>query len=368
MTEDQNRERLLSLRNRQGASLFLRLRPCREGDEEGLIACIRDEYGDTYFKQDFYHPDFLRQKAREGVITFLVAETLEGRIAGMLILKRFFPRETMCEIASQIFRRQYRGYGLAMPFFEYGMDILLTGSYSAAFCLPVLFHDVTQRLLYRLGLRGTGIIMNVFNLETIQHSYDNGRNSKHSQGIQIRALSKRDAGTLYLPKEHREFCEKIYRKLGARFTVRGHNEEASDGGLPRDPAVSRLEYTFSERQQSLEIRIEAAGADLKDRLLRLRARYPLKGRLTANVFLNCSEPQALAAYDVLKEMGYFFTGLKPLCGEREYMVLHNPGETVYYFEDYVVTEEFAEILAYVENSRRNERTAGEAARYEKEKM
>jgi hypothetical protein len=126
-------ERILHLQNAQGNPLKLRLRRYHEGDEAGMIACVRDEYGDTYFKRGFYDPEYLKKEAEEH-ITFLVAETEEDGIAGMLILKSFAPEESMCEIASQIFRKKYRGYGLAMPFFEYGMEILLNRDYSAAYC------------------------------------------------------------------------------------------------------------------------------------------------------------------------------------------------------------------------------------------
>ena len=37
------------------------LRPFAPGDERGMIACIRDEYGDSYFKRDFYDVEKLRE-------------------------------------------------------------------------------------------------------------------------------------------------------------------------------------------------------------------------------------------------------------------------------------------------------------------
>lgn len=354
---DAKTEQMLVLENREKQSVTVRLRQFQIGDENGMIACIRDEYGDTYFKTGFYDPEYLRKEAAEGIITFLIAETEEDGIIGMMILKEFYPKESMCEIASQIFRKKYRGYGLAMPFFEYGMGLLLSRSYSAAFCLPVLFHDVTQRLLYRLGLRATGLVMNVFDMDHIMHSYNNGRNRKHSQGIQIRAVGKRDAGILYMPKEHQGFCRDIYDSLGAGYTF----ADAESGRLPenaehkeeKDPAerlpvYTEMEYANDDLQHSLTVDIRRAGRDLVKRITKLHTRYPLKGKQTAVMFLNCNDPGALWAYETLQNMGYFFTGLKPLCSEREYMVLHHEGEVDIYFEDYWVSSEFANLIRYVE--------------------
>lgn len=345
---------VLHLINAQNRELTITLREYRSGDEEGMIACIRDEYKDTYFKRGFYEPQYIKQESENGHITFLVAQTKAGEIAGMLILKSFAPREDMCEIATQIFRKKYRGYGLAMPFFEYAMNILLSRSYSAAYCLPVLFHDVTQRLLLRLGLHATGFIMNIFDIEHIAHSYSNGNNIKHSQGIQIRAVGRQDAGSLYIPEEHQEFAENIYKNLGVKFSM----EKAGMDTGNNLPPVSLMYFMQNELQESLEISIYLIGSDLAGRIEALHKKYPLKGKQTSNIFLNCSDKNAVWAYNELKGLGYFFTGLKPLCSKREYMVLHNAGEVEIYFEDYVVSEEFRELLDYVGKSYESRRIQG----------
>lgn len=356
------RQEYLHLQNRDGKSLSLLLREYRPGDESGMIACICDEYGSTYFKKGFYIPEQIRSESESKHILFLVAEVLsqdhktaeasesmDGEIAGMLILKQFYPKEAMCEIASQIFRKKYRGYGLAAPFFEYGMEILKSRHYFAAYCLPVLFHDTTQRLLYRLGLRATGFVLNVFDMSQIIHSYERDRNRKHSQGIQIMAQEKKNAETLYLPSEHIEFCKGIYDSLGVIYRI--YEEPEQRTGIRCGillPAVSNITIRQDENQSSLEIHIHHIGADLLECMEDIHKKYPLTGIQTANVFLNINDRNAVWAYWRLEEKGYFFTGLKPLCSDKEYMVLHNSGEVETYLEDYIVTEEFGVLLDYIE--------------------
>lgn len=313
----------------------------REGDEADMITCIREEYGETYFKRNFYDPAYLKAEAKSGHIVFLTARVLpEREIAGMMLLKNFSPEESMCEIASQIFRKKYRGYGLADVFFGYGMELLKTGKYSAAYCLPVLFHDVTQRLLQRRGLRATGFVLNVFDMACVTHSYDRGHNKKHSQGIQIMALGKRNAGTVYMPAEYQKIGREIYESLGVDFQI--------SGGMPESlPERTVLCCRNDTVQHSLEIRVDTAGRDFAFQMREMHSRCPLSGRQTANVFLNCSHSGAPSACLVLQDMGYFFTGLKPLCSEREYMVFHHPGQVEICFEEYVVSKEFGRILGYV---------------------
>lgn len=331
----------LIVQNKKGNILSLVLRKFNEGDEEGIIDCIRDEYGDTYFKQDFYNPAYIKKQEREGKITFLVAETESHEIAGIMTLKRLCPEENMCEMASQIFRKKYRGYGIAIPFIRYGMMILLSGYYSAAYALPVLFHSVTQRLLYRQGFKATGFMLNVFDMDMITHSYFRDRNQKHSQGIQIMAVKKRNAGILHIPEEHWEFCRKIYDNLGVAYKISNGKK-----GVPVRK-LSEITFTNNERQSSLEICVRNIGKNLVYKIYQLHTMIPLKGKQTANILLNCNDDHAVGAYTVLKKMGYFFAGFKPLCGEREYMVLHHPGEVKIYFGEYTLSGEFAMLMQYV---------------------
>lgn len=71
---DPGSSKTLCLKNKEGRKLTLILRMYKPGDEDGMIACIQDEYEDTYFKRDFYHPAYLRAEAKNGHITFLVAQ------------------------------------------------------------------------------------------------------------------------------------------------------------------------------------------------------------------------------------------------------------------------------------------------------
>ena len=342
-------DRCYHLENRNGEKNTFLIRQRKAGEEKGMIECIRDEYGNTYFKQDFYDEKYLLKEADEGNIVFLVAEVINDssgaednrEIAGMMILKECGSKNSACEIASQIIKKKYRGYGLAMLFFEYGMSILENQQYSSTFCLPVLFHDVTQRLMRRCGLVATGMIMNVFDVEGIIHSYDNGGNTKHSQGIQVKRISKRDAGILYLPKEHVRFCKRIYKKLGVKCKVAHHKRKIQNS------AMGFITCKQNEKQHSLEIYIYAVGQDVVGQVEGVLKNHPLIGKQTANIFLNINDKRAAWAYEKLKEEGWFFTGLRPLCGDWEYMVLHNAGEVQIVWDNYVLSDEFKEIVNYI---------------------
>lgn len=350
-----------------GERLEISFRTLEDRDTDGVIACIRDEYGDTYFKRDFYNPKFIREEHREGIITFLVAVTDLDEVAGIMILKKFYPYESMIEIATQIFKKKYRGYGLAEHMFDYGMKLLQEMPCSAVYSLPVTFHGISQRLLRMRGLIGCGFIFSVFDMEKIQQSYGKRRNLKHSQGIQILAKDKTDAGTLYIPQEQRGFTGWLYKKLGVRFRLAdaegdaGYGDGSSGSGNAGNRAGScepgyvenqdvscQVMKTIDWVQSSAAITIYKTGDGLKAYLESVLEEYGSLPRFTLNVFLNVNDPGAVAAYYLLKEKGFFFAGYKPLCSENEYMVMHNPLEVPIIFKDYVLTEEFRDLIQYME--------------------
>lgn len=346
-----------------GERLEISFRTLEDRDTDGVIACIRDEYGDTYFKRDFYNPKFIREEHREGIITFLVAVTDLDEVAGLMILKKFYPYESMIEIATQIFKKKYRGYGLAEHMFDYGMKLLQEMPCSAVYSLPVTFHGISQRLLRMRGLIGCGFIFSVFDMEKIQQSYGKRRNLKHSQGIQILAKDKTDAGTLYIPQEQRGFTGWLYKKLGVRFRLAdaGYGAGSSGSGNAGNRAGScepgyvenqdiscQVMKTIDWVQSSAAITIYKTGDGLKAYLESVLEEYGSLPRFTLNVFLNVNDPGAVAAYYLLKEKGFFFAGYKPLCSENEYMVMHNPLEVPIIFKDYVLTEEFRDLIQYME--------------------
>lgn len=330
-----------------GERLEVTFRTLEERDAEGVVECIRDEYGDTYFKRDFYNPEFIRKEHREGIITFLVAVTDMADVAGVMILKEFFPYEFMIEIATQIFKKKYRGYGMAEHMFDYGMTILQEMPCSAVYSLPVTFHAISQRLLRMRGLIGCGFIFSVFDMGKIQQSYGKRKNLKHSQGIQILAKDKTNGGTLYIPSEQKGFTGWLYKKLGVTCHLADVPEDREWNTGDRH-APCQVMKTIDWIQSSAAITIYRTGSGLKEYVEMILEEYGKLPHFTLNVFLNVNDPGAVAAYYLLKDYGFFFAGFKPLCSENEFMVMHNPLAVPINFDDYILTEEFRDLSQYVE--------------------
>lgn len=320
---------------------FFRLSEDKDAPE--LVACIRAEYADTYFKKQFYDTEYLIAQQHSGYILFLVLELENGVIAGMMALKSFFPQETQCEIASQIFKQEYRGYHITRPFFEYGIRIIRSKTYSAMYALPVTFHRISQILLEELGLIPCGFLLGAFLMENITHSFGKDDCIKHSMGIMVRAQDKQDAGTLYVPSGVRTYIENTYRKLRVSYQMT-EDVPGTASGLSQE---SRITVVNDAYQCNCTITIDAAnlvtGKFMKE-IQTIMEQYRSIPNQTINALVNMKDAAAPFAYYILEQSGFFYTGIKPLCSEREYLCMHHPFEVPLGFQHYILSDSFAAIL------------------------
>lgn len=326
---------------RGGETLCARFRPFRTSDAAGIIACIRDEYGETYFRRDFYDPQFLIAEHARGKATFYVAETEVGEVAGMLVLNLLPATETGCEIATQIFRLKYRGFGMAKPFFTYIFAKLRQMNeqrpISALLCLSVLFHDVTERLMERAGFHPAGFVFGKFRMDVVTHQYPTDANAKHPAGIMIRKLAKRAAGEIYLPAAHADFVHGIYDALAVPFSIR-------TTGAPSE--TSEASFVQDENHGNCAIFVNRSGSDVAACVAAIEARCRAPQQ-TYNVFLNTSDPGAIFACRALEARGYFLAGVHPLLSSVERIVLHKPGKIPLDLSSFVLTPRFQSIARYV---------------------
>ena len=325
-------------------TLSVWLREYRVGDEQGIIDCIRDEYGNSYVKAQWYRKTAIWENAVTGRDIFIVAQLPNGEIAATTALVRTQPQNAaVYEIAAQVVKKKYRGHGIARKLFEYGLKLLADKNAVSVYSQPVLFHDITQRLLCGLGFKAAGILPGMFDLQVLHHSYDNGRNKKMPLGIQVKAARGQTAGQLYLRERHRSFCMERCKELGVAYEI-----AKSPLGTDRDmPVKSRISYQYDRTHRYLEISIHTIGADIYRQLERLLCAYPQTGKTTATIFVNSNDQYAVSVYERLAGQGFFFMGIKPLCPENVYLIMHHAGETAFYLEDLKLNTEFKKIAEYI---------------------
>lgn len=351
MAEFGHREIELSLREDGSRRVFL-LRSFSLGDEQGIYDCVTEEYGDSYFKRDFYDVSKIKENALGEHYCFFVAET-GGEIAGMEIFHIYRDEEEdYIEPASQIIRKQYRGYGLADALVDYTLPLAESMYPCALFVHAVTFHKATQAICEGYGMIPVGFRLGSFLTERMINSYEK-KCGKYSEGIMVLPVGKKDAGVVFLPGEVAAFGEKIYKRMGSKYEIVVIPEKESSGRLCeiREGMADEAQIVskIDPIQRMAIVKVVQEGKDLQCKMRELIASFEDEPDWVIQITLSISTPAIYCEYEELKKIGFFFSGLKPLCGLRERMYMQWVGAVELNMDRYELTESFDEIRRDIEN-------------------
>lgn len=104
--------------NRDDKKIFVRFRSFKPKDVESVIYCIREAYGDNYCNPNYFNSNYLIELNKSRKTEFLIAESDNGEIMGILALN---PKGKTCGLATGIVQKKYRGFRIL----EYLLDIAI---------------------------------------------------------------------------------------------------------------------------------------------------------------------------------------------------------------------------------------------------
>ncbi|NLV86984.1 MAG: hypothetical protein GX025_07180 [Clostridiales bacterium] len=293
---------------------FKEVNPDAMEDILGFQACIRDEYGESYPRDYIYKPHELAEKIRQGEILCYLALSDRKDPVASLALTPFKGLERVPEMTMHVVRKTYRGFGVGTEFTKAVLDSPPIDEYNAVAIHSVTFHSIAQRQTISCGFLPTGFLLSVHSNDILKHSFDINGCRKQSFAVAVLPKGKKDAGSLHLPPEHESFIKGIYEKLSVVFKqADGKNSEG------------KTEYHCEQDETHLTKTTEVfkCGEDF-EKLTDALLQKPYKMGQTINVFINLNDPCAVYAYEVLKNRGFIFTGLHPLCANGEFMIMHHP--------------------------------------------
>ncbi len=324
--------------NSAGKKIFARFREFQDDDAGAIVNLIREEYGEKYHTPSYYDEKVLIQLHREKKVIFFVAELRGGEIIGCLHLRRYLPRETTCSMGTGVIAKSHRNYHLFGPLINYVMEQIkkIPDAPSIAATL-VMYHVITQKLIDGLGLTLCGFIPQMVLADSFQHSYDAEENLKYTFIFTVYNIRAKDVGKIFLPVEHKDIAKKIYDSLKVSCNI--ISEETALRG------ESKILVEDSPTQQNCTISIDEAGEDLREKISAIENARQLPFQ-TFNVFLNISDEKSIAAYKILRELGYCFAGFKPLGGAREIMIMHNPKNVSINFDELKAIEKYVPLKNY----------------------
>lgn len=314
----------------------VKFRRFEQKDSKTLIDCIRDEYGDTYFRKNFYDEENLLKTFESAGINFFVAEK-SGEIAGILGYDHL---KYTCELTTGIINKKFRGQHISKPMFEYVIAEIRKQDTLSASGYPVLYHNTVQKILVNLDFKPVGFLLSDLMSANISSSYigNDLKEFKKSYGLMIMKNKFDDVRKIHLPSEQVNFAGKIYRSLGLKIDI--------DTELHGLYGMTEIEFENDSIEKTCTITIKNSGEDLIRKIQELHSKFDSEQQ-TFNIYLDISDEKSVNAYEELIKCGYFFTGLKPICSEHEFMIMHNPRKTSVDFDKFILAQDFEQIRDYV---------------------
>ena len=326
--------------NADGEKISVRFREFAEKDAGAIVNLIREEYGDKYQNKNMYDKNFIIQSYKDDKIIFQVAELEDGEIIGCLNMQKNFPRDEYGNMGTGIVSKAYRKYHIFQPLIQFVMDEIYNRRENSAICAYlVMYHEITEKLIDRLGLTPCGLVPQKVLIANSKNSFTvKGKNLKYTSVFAVTKVLQNDAGKIYLPVEHTNFAEKIYSSLKVHREIISYKINLK--------GESKIFVEDAPEQKYTAIYVDDSGADLAEKISEIESARS-DDLQTFNIFLNISDEKAVAAYEVLRGLGYFFAGFKPLGGTREVMILHNPKKVEINFDELKATDHYLPLKNYV---------------------
>lgn len=313
------------------------MRPFRCGDEDAVLQCVKEEYGDTYYRREYYNKDLLLEQVEGGKLHLFMAYCGDD-VCGIQSMISYAPQEPRIEAASQIFRKTYRGYGLPYELVKYTYAMAKSLHPSCIYASMVIFHDITQKMCEDAGMRPVAFNFGSHITSKMHNSFRLGSSKKYGQAIMVLPVDKKDVGRVYIHPDIKDPVSRIYDDLSVGYVI-------EDAAMPDKSAASEsdLSVSINEREQSISITVRVIGADLCEKIRQIKSSH--KGQLwTIQLILPTNVPEAIGAYSELVSEGFFFVGVRPLCADVEQIFMQYIGDVHLCFDDYVLTDGFKRLL------------------------
>lgn len=299
------------------------------------VSCLISAYGEenNYVKPEMFDKNYLLDGIKRDKMRVFAAVAADGTPAVAVTLFRQPYFENAWEMGAAAVSNSYKGFHLASAIVRHILNKFENASQPLFYAHATLFYTRAGMALEDNGFVPTGFLYAV--CDAGKHmSQLNFTSLKHTLALYIRNNGTTDVGKLYVPEHLAEFIMELYGALGiSPVLVRsGSSRDASgpdatkrDISIPGNP--SQLSYEQDEYHLTLYIYIMTCGVDLKSRLKAIECQYTQKLQSMV-LHLNINDPGAVYGYEMLKDSGYKFSGIKPLCGDHEYLLMSKFGSSL----------------------------------------
>ncbi len=283
----------------------MEIRTARPEDAVAIMNLVLNCYGTLAANQNFYLPELMAYLILSNKIKLYLA------IEDNHVISMEACREE-CEFPGSLYMEgkmtlpDYRGKGIAKQVLAYMLsdnsDCTLR-----SFCAYTKGNTIgIQPMLKKRNFFLTGFVFNDF--------YDGNGTGKNSNCIMVRKKNVDSVGKIWLPEEQKEFVEEMYRPFQVDYEME----------FERNILYNRTTYQICEDMvhRNRTIVFDHCGMDFVEMVKEQLSETKDIADQTIQVYLNMKDPGCVVSYHLLKKLGFVFTGCRPFCDRREYLVLY----------------------------------------------
>jgi GNAT superfamily N-acetyltransferase len=336
---------MMNMYEQKGKSLDMRLRLARPDDAPQLIALLIKQHGKNYPDHRFYDEVWVYRSLEEGILHFAVVERTDGMLAGMAgsHAENVFPGSLIFMLMT--IDPSLRGLGLGKQLHNYLLQMTAFETYTCIYMHCLTLDTASQTMCNESGSCMTGLILNRYIYDTeAKNLWGLCLPFKRTHLVSCIPRAKQDAGILYAPFAHTAYIRDVYESLGVAYRF-NNQEETKPGTEPS--LVTSIPY---EAHCYCELLVKETGGDFAHILGDMLKRYGSREQQTFNVFINLNDPGCPEACRLLEEQGFFFSGLQPLSGQYEYMIMHYSPHLPVPFDKIAVIPEFNKRFSVIQHN------------------
>lgn len=342
--------------SKQRDSLHYTIRLACPDEASKVIDLLITQHGHNHANPKLYQETYLSTAIQERSLYFAVVELEDGTLGGMTgaDTKNLFPGSLVINLLTTM--PHIRGFGLGKQLHQFLLQTLPIHAYASVYTHCLTLDTFSQAICLDLGYRMTGLLLNRYIYDVRAENFIGlSLPLKRTHLIACRPQAKQDAGILYAPPSQERFIGETYASLGVAYRL---NAQGNPGSTPPSQSV----YTLTQHgdHRYCEVMVQQAGLDFEELRETILGRYGALEQQTFNVYLNLNDPGVPRAYALLEERGFFFTGLQPLAGPYEYMILHYSPSLPVPVDQIKVVSPFQASWAYIRQGFHHAHTPGEA--------
>lgn len=269
-------------------------------DADGLVACFKRCYGDTYSCEDFYHAELLRERILSGSLQSVVAITGDGHLIGHIGLSVRHSGARAIEAGNTVVDPDYRGQGLLGRLGKALEQLCVTSGFDGYLHYPTTAHSIMQKRSIKGGGVETGVMLDYIPADTEYRAIDRG-DGRLATTVVYQPFRKTPKRGVFLPQGYREILGDLYRAAALdRVAATPLNRPTIDATVE-----SR---SFEARRSLLHLHVDEVGDDFEKRVKAATTAYPAA---VTHVDLSLDDPAVDRAVGVLRGLGFFFCALLP---------------------------------------------------------